>query len=308
LRTLRMGSRGSALALWQARHVSEGLREMHGVDTEIVVIKTSGDVFAQTAIEQIGGKGVFIKEIEDALLDRRVDLAVHSMKDVPTEIPEGLEFPAITKRQEARDCLLAREADSFTGLRRGAVVGTSSLRRQAQLRHQRPDIEVRELRGNVDTRVRKMEQGQYDAIVLAKAGLDRLGLTGKVTEIFATEMMLPAVGQGAMGIEARAEDRELLECLARLDDAETRAGVTAERALLAKLEGGCQMPLGAWGRVEDGGLLLDAGVFSADGTECLRRNAAGAPTDAQAIGRRLAEDLLKAGADRLLRLAGRLVG
>ena len=311
MRTLRIGSRGSALALWQANHIRErldpALRD-RGARSEIVLIKTSGDRFQHAAVGQIGLKGVFIKELEDALLELRVDLAVHSMKDVPTEIPAGLTFPAITRREEVRDCLVSRNGARLAALPPAARVGTSSLRRQAQLRHHRPDLDLRDLRGNVDTRLRKVAEGQYDAIVVAKAGLDRLGASDKITEVIPPEVMLPAVGQGAMGIETRADDKELLALLAELDDAETRAGVMAERALLAALEGGCQVPLGAWGRIEQGRLVLEACVLSADGTEYLKRSATGSLQNPEAVGRSLGETLLNAGADRILRLAGRTLG
>ncbi len=313
MKPLRIGTRGSALALWQANHIRERLAKEFSVAAEIVIIKTSGDQFTQSAVSQLGMKGVFIKELEDALLDRRVDLAVHSMKDVPTEIPDGLTFPAITKREDQRDCLVSRDGATLSSLAAGAKVGTGSLRRQAQLRHHRPDLDLRELRGNVDTRLRKLEEGMYDAIVLAKAGLDRLGAAGKITEVLEPGVMLSAVGQGALGIESRSAeasgadgaDREFSAWLSALDDSATRAGVTAERALLSELEGGCQVPLGAWGRVEKGELVLDACVLSMDGVEYLRDRATGSPTEAEMVGRRLGRKLLESGADHILRLAGR---
>ena len=306
MRKLRIGTRGSALALWQANHVREQLGSA-GVEVEMITIKTSGDRFQQASVGQIGLKGVFIKELEDALLEERVDLAVHSMKDVPTEIPRGLDFPAILERQDVRDCLVSRDGRKLENLPRQARVGTSSLRRAAQLRRFRPDLTLVELRGNVDTRLKKLERGDYDAIVLAKAGLDRLGWSEKITEVIPPEISLPAVGQGAIGVECRAADEEV-HLIARLDHAETRCGVEAERALLAELEGGCQVPLGAWGRVADGELVLDACVLSADGTECLRQRANGAVSDSEAVGRNLAQKMLEAGADRILRLAGRSIG
>ncbi len=308
MRPLRIGSRGSVLAQWQANHVRERLAREAGIRAEIVLIKTSGDRFRQAGVNQIGLKGVFIKELEDALLEGRVDLAVHSMKDVPTEIAPTLAFPAISKREDVHDCLVARKGLNLAELPAGARVGTSSLRRQSQMRHYRSDLELLELRGNVDTRLRKVERGDYDAIVLAKAGLDRLGWSGKITEVIPTEISLPAVGQGALGIEARADDREVLEAVAFLDDGETRRAVTAERALLAELEGGCQVPLGALGRIEQGRLVLDACVLSLDGTDYVRRRAAGSPGQAVELGRELAGALLAAGADRILRLAGRNLG
>ncbi len=308
MRPLRIGSRASVLALWQANAVRERLDKAAGVQSEIVIIKTSGDRFPQTNISQMGLKGVFIKELEDALLEERVDLAVHSMKDVPTEIPPGLVFPAICEREDVRDALVARSGGALADLPAGARVGTSSLRRQSQLRHHRPDLDLRELRGNVDTRLRKLERGDYDAIVLAKAGLDRLGWSDKITEVIPTDISLPAVGQGAMGIEARADDREVLDALARLEHPSTRTAVTAERALLRELEGGCQVPLGAWARLDGDALILEACILSVDGADCIRKRAAGSPRDAEALGRDLARTMLAAGADRILKLAGRDFG
>jgi hydroxymethylbilane synthase len=308
LKPLRIGTRGSALALWQANHIRARLAEIGGVECELVRIRTSGDHFQTAAIAQMGTKGVFIKELEDALLSHSVDLAVHSMKDVPTETPRGLVFPAITRREDVRDCLISFRGDTLKKLPAGARVGTSSLRRQAQLRTYRPDLSLVELRGNVDTRLRKVEAGEYDAVILAKAGVDRLGLGEKITEILDTALMLPAVGQGALGIEMREADRDMAELVANLDDEDTRSCVTAERALLRELEGGCQVPLGAWARIGAGGLLLEACVLSPDGKEHLRRELDGEPEEAEAIGKRLGQILLEAGADRILRLAGRSVG
>lgn len=307
MKRLRIGSRGSKLALWQAEHIRDRLARERGADAEIIVIKTSGDNFQSAPVAEIGGKGIFIKEIEDALLDGRVDIAVHSMKDVPTETPRGLCFPAITKREDPRDCLVSRRGETLDNLPHGARIGTSSLRRQSQLRHFRHDLQVIELRGNVDTRLRKLAAGEFDAIVVAKAGLDRLGFSDKITEVIAQEIILSAVGQGALAIETLERDESLRETVAPFDDGETRAAVTAERALLAELEGGCQVPLGAWGRIENDALRLGARVLAADGSECIERSAAGPPVNADEIGRRLARELLDAGADRLLRLAGRSV-
>ncbi len=305
---LRIGTRGSALALWQARFVQQQLRERHRIDAEIVTLKTSGDRFAQKKVGQMGLKGVFIKELEDALLAGQIDLAVHSLKDVPTETPRGLAFPAITRRDEVRDCLVARDGCGLARLPAGARVGTSSLRRQAQLRHARPDLAVLDLRGNVDTRLRKLASGEYDAIVVAKVGLDRLGRADAITEVLSPEVMLPAVGQGALAVETRAAERDLAALLEPLDDPATRAAVTSERALLAELEGGCQVPVGAWGRIEDGRLVLDACVASSDGADFLRDRVEGPPQRPEALGRELARKLIGAGADRILRLAGRNVG
>jgi hydroxymethylbilane synthase len=312
---LRIGTRGSRLALWQSNHIAERLTQLHGVETEIVRIRTSGDRLQSASVAQFnqaiaaqGTKGIFIKEIEDALLAGRVDLAVHSMKDVPTETPAGLAFPAITRREDPRDCLISREGRTLETLSAGARVGTSSLRRQAQLRRHRPDLDVVDLRGNVDTRVKKFENGECDAIVLAVAGVNRLGLTGKITQLLDEDVMLPAVGQGALSIETRLDDAQTAGFIAILDDPETRACVTAERALLHTLQGGCQVPLGALARLRGGDLHLEAAVFSAAGSECVRCSENGRPEEAQAIGTRLGRALIESGAGRILRLAGRSVG
>jgi len=262
--------------------------------------------------EQIGAesgmKGIFIKELEDALLANTVDLAVHSMKDVPTEIPAGLAFPAITRREDPRDCLISRSGRSLKGLPTGARVGTGSLRRQAQLRLNRPDIEALDLRGNVDTRLKKLDAGEFDAIVLAVAGVNRLGATARVTQVMNADVMLPAVGQGALGIETRAGDSATSAFVGALDDPDSRACITAERALLHELQGGCQVPLGAWARLVEGELSLEAGVFSADGREFVRREHRGPGSDPAGAGKRLGQILIEAGAGRILRLAGRSVG
>jgi hydroxymethylbilane synthase len=300
LKALRIGTRGSALALWQARSIAEALREATGVEPEIVIIKTSGDKFQQTSFSQIGTKGVFIKELEDALLDERIDLAVHSMKDVPTEMPEGLTIAAIGKREDVRDALLSSSGATLASLPQNARIGTSSLRRQSQLLHARRDLRVLELRGNVDTRIEKLKRGDYDAIVLAKAGLDRLGLSGNISQVLPHEVSLPAAGQGAIGIEARTGDAGTLRVLAALEDAESRSAVTAERSALAGLGGGCQVPIGAWGRFENGKLLLDVAVLSPDGAQRMWEKDSGLPEEAEAIGKRVAQKLRESGAAALL--------
>lgn len=302
--TLRIGSRGSALALWQANFVREELQR-RGVASEVVIIKTAGDRIQDAPVAQMGSKGVFIKELEEALLEGKVDLAVHSMKDVPTEVPAGLGFPAICERHDPRDALLSRSGASLRQLAAGARVGTSSLRRQAQLRRVRPDLDFRELRGNVDTRIRKLESGEYDAIVLAKAGLERLGLSERINEVLATEDCLPAVGQGAVGIEARSKDARVREAVAALDHEPTRVALAAERALLAFLEGGCQVPLGALATVAGEELTLLGCVVSPDGRELLRGTKVGSPKEPEAVGRQLGAALIEQGAGRILQLAGR---
>ncbi len=308
MKPLRIGTRGSALALWQANHICERLLNLHHIECETVRIRTSGDQLQTGSVTLIGNKGVFIKELEDALLAGTIDLAVHSMKDVPTEYPDGLVFPAITKREDPRDCLIARDARKLNELPEGARVGTSSLRRQAQIRHHRSDLQLGDLRGNVDTRLKKLAAGEFDAIILALAGVTRLGASDKVTEVLPAEIMLPAVGQGALGIETRANDSAAVKLVATLDDADTRACITAERALLRELEGGCQVPLGAWARIDGAELLLDARVLSPDGREDLRRSKRGDAADAEKLGKRLGRELIEAGADRILRLLGRSVG
>jgi hydroxymethylbilane synthase len=305
LKPLRIGTRGSALALWQANSIREALRQATGVESELVIIKTSGDKFQQTSFAQFGTKGVFIKELEDALLDLRIDLAVHSMKDVPTEVPEGLRIAAVCKRQDVRDALLCVNRTSLEDLPHGARVGTSSLRRQSQLLHVRSDLKMLELRGNVDTRIEKLKRGDYDAILLAKAGLDRLGLSGNITQVLSTDICLPAAGQGAIGIEARAQDGETLRVLEVLNDVETRSGVTAERAALSGLEGGCQVSIGAWGRMENEKLVLDVAVLSPDGVRRISERIQGAPEDAEAIGKEIAHKLSEKGAAALLAREGR---
>ena len=302
---LRIGTRGSKLALWQAEFVREQLRSRSVMQAEIVTIRTSGDVNQHVPIAQSGLKGVFIKELEDALLDGRVDCAVHSLKDVPTEIPGELELAAVCERHDPRDCLVSRGGAPLRMLEQAARVGTSSLRRRAQLLRIRADLQVIEMRGNVDTRLGKVERGEFDAVVLAKAGLDRLGLSARISEPFSADEMLPAVGQGALAIECRKGDAGVGEALRVLEHAATRAAVAAERAVLARLQGGCQVPLGAYGRIKDGILLLTAGVFSPDGQESVRGHASGAPADAAFIGERLAESLLSKGAGRILEMAGR---
>jgi hydroxymethylbilane synthase len=305
LKRLRIGTRGSALALWQAKNVAESLLRVAGVEADLVIIKTSGDKFQHVSFSQIGAKGVFIKELEDALIEQRVDLAVHSMKDVPVELPSGLTIAAICRREDVRDALLCTSCATLKDLPVGARVGTSSLRRKAQLLHARRDLQILELRGNVDTRIEKLKRGDYDAIVLAKAGLDRLGLNENITEVLPTSISLPAAGQGAIGIEARSGDEETLRALSALNDLETRWGVDAERSALAGLGGGCQVPIGAWGRVEGGKLTLEVAVLSTDGVECMREQGSGAPVDAQGIGRTVAQNLQRHGAAELLAREGR---
>jgi len=308
VRHLKIGTRGSLLAKWQAEWVRKQLFASTGVEAEIVIIKTSGDKLQTSSLAQIGGKGVFIKELEEALLEETVDLAVHSVKDVPTDTPSRLMFPAVCRREDVRDCLVGAKGTALASLRQGARVGTGSLRRQAQLRHLRPDLDVRDLRGNVDTRLRKVESGEYEAVMLAKAGLDRLGMSERITEVMSPENFLPAVGQGAIAVECRLRDTEAGDIVGKLDDAETRVAIIAERALLAALHGGCQVPLGAWARLERGELVMEACVCSVDGTQYVRQRAAATPEQAAELGGHLANLLVQSGAREILEEVSRQRG
>jgi hydroxymethylbilane synthase len=304
LNSLRIGTRGSALARWQAEFVRAELAK-RGTAAELVIIRTSGDRDRESSLRLIGGKGVFTKELEDALLDRRIDLAVHSMKDMPTRLPPGLRIAAICQREDVRDALVSRNAMKLDQLPHGARIGTSSLRRQAQLRHYRRDLEMVDMRGNVDTRLAKLARGDYDAIVLAKAGLERLGRADQITQLLPPDLCMPAVGQGAIGIEIRDEDGETSAAVRQLNHPESQVAVEAERALLAGLESGCQVPIGAWCRIESGNLTMDACVFSPDGAESVRESRTGSSEKAAELGRTVAAALLERGAGRLLRLAER---
>jgi hydroxymethylbilane synthase len=267
---LRIGSRGSQLALWQANHISALLRA-RGHEIEIEIIHTTGDKITDVALAMVGTKGMFTKEIEEALAAGRVDLAVHSLKDLPTELPKGFEIAAITERQDPRDAFCSRHYSTFQELPQGARVGTSSLRRQAQLKAVRPDLDIHPLRGNVDTRLRKLEQGEYDAIILASAGLKRLGKTQLVKQIIPAEIMCPAAGQGALGIEIRGGDAQTRELLAFLDEPAARAATTCERALLNSLGGGCQVPIGAFAEIR----VVDGGKGSTDSEGQMNREGEG---------------------------------
>ena len=294
---IRIGSRGSQLALWQANHISALLRE-RGHEVEIEIIKTTGDKITDVALAKVGTKGMFTKEIEEALAEGRVDMAVHSLKDLPTELVEGFELVAITKRVNPRDAFLSVKYDSVRALPKGARVGTSSLRRQAQLKVVRPDLDIHPLRGNVDTRMRKLEEGEYDAIILAAAGLTRLGKTQLVKETLTEDFMCPAAGQGALGIEIRAGDAEMRAHLSFLDDAEARATTTCERALLNKLGGGCQVPIGAFAEVKNGEVFLTAIVARPDGSLILREHQSG--SNPEELGEQVGDILLQRGAVQIL--------
>jgi hydroxymethylbilane synthase len=295
---LRLGTRGSALARWQADWVTEQLQTI-GVVVEQVLITTSGDV-TSGPISEIGGQGLFTKEIQRALLDDRIDLAVHSLKDLPTEAVVGLGLAAVPPRADVGDALVSSRFASLDDLPAGARVGTGSRRRQSQLLHLRPDLVVADIRGNVDTRLKKLDAGEYDAIILAQAGLTRLGLTDRITQRLSPDQMLPAVGQGALGIETRADDEATITAIAVLDDAPTRAAVIAERSLLATLLGGCLAPVGAWARCDDGALVLDAVVLSTDGKQRIATRLTDDLNSAAMLGQHAAEQLLAQGAAALI--------
>jgi len=294
---LRVGSRGSQLALWQAHHISALLRE-RGHEVELEIIKTTGDKITDVALAKVGTKGMFTKEIEEALAEGRIDLAVHSLKDLPTELSADFEIAAVTTRENPRDVFCSSKYKSIEELPRCARVGTSSLRRQAQLKAVRPDLDTHPLRGNVDTRLRKLEAGEFDAIILAAAGLNRLGKTQLVKQVIPAETMCPAAGQGALGIEIRAGDSVTRQQLAFLDDAVARATTICERALLSKLGGGCQVPIGAFAEVRNGCLHLEAIVANPDGSQVLRESRDG--TDPVQLGESVGDTLLQRGGDAIL--------
>ncbi len=299
-----IGTRGSQLALWQTNWVKTQIERLHpGIEVEIKVISTKGDRVLDVSLPKLGeqGKGLFTKELEDAIFERRVDLAVHSLKDLPTELPAGLHIGAICEREDVRDALVARGAiKSFNELPARALIGTSSLRRQAQLRAARPDLVIEPVRGNVDTRLRKLDEGQYDAIVLAAAGLHRLGYANRITEHFHEELMLPAVGQGALAIETREDDPVIDQIIHALNHEATRLACTAERAFLKGLGGGCLVPIAAHATIESDVMTLNGLVASPDGSDSVRGKQSGSSHDAELIGRQLADELLARGAAKLL--------
>jgi hydroxymethylbilane synthase len=294
---LRIGSRGSQLALWQANHI-KNLLEQQGHQVEIEIIHTTGDKITDVPLAKVGTKGMFTKEIEEALADGRVDLAVHSLKDLPTELPPGFAIAAITRREDPRDVFCSVKFQSIDEMPHAARVGTSSLRRQAQLKALRPDLEIYPLRGNVDTRLRKLEAGDYDAIILAAAGVHRLGKTQLVRQKIPADIMCPAAGQGALGIEIRAGDNTTAKHLEFLDNAEARATTTCERALLNKLGGGCQVPIGASAEVRENQLHLDAIVARPDGSMVLRESRSG--DDPVKLGESVGDTLLQRGGAEIL--------
>ena len=298
---IRIGTRGSRLARWQANWVADRLRGVHpGLMVEVVEIRTQGDRDRNSPLAEIGGTGLFTKEIQYALLERRVDVAVHSLKDLPTTGPGGLVLGAVPAREDVADVLIAPGFGTLAALPAGARVGTGSLRRRAMILHVRPDLVVEGVRGNVETRLNLAREGGLDGVILAEAGLRRLGLEGRVTERLGPPGFLPAVGQGALGIECRGDDGETRELLGALDDGGTHRAVVAERRTLAELEGGCMIPLGAWAREEGGGLMLDAAVYGPEGRERVFASLGGDVDDPDGLGRKVAEALRGGGALKLL--------
>ncbi|MGA9526306.1 MAG: hydroxymethylbilane synthase [Myxococcaceae bacterium] len=305
MRTIRIATRRSPLALWQARHMAKLLNERHGLATELVDMTTEGDRFLSAPLSRIGGKGLFVKEIEQAVLDGRADIAVHSLKDMTSVIPDDLSLACIPTREDPRDAFVGRKGPKLFELPHGARVGTSSLRRSCQILERRPDLQIVSVRGNVQTRLRRMEEEDLHGIVLALAGLRRLEMEDRITEVLPTEDSLPAVGQGALGVECRTDDADVREWLSALDDAPTRIATTAERAFLARLEGGCTVPLAGHARLESGIVRLRGLVGRPDGTKVVRGEREGSLADAAVIGTALAETLLAQGAREILDEHGR---
>ncbi|MGV7227456.1 MAG: hydroxymethylbilane synthase [Nitrospirales bacterium] len=299
--TLIIGTRGSQLALWQAEWVQRQLKQIVP-DLSVVLkrIQTSGDKIQDVPLAKVGGKGLFVKEIEEALLRKDIDLAVHSMKDLPAVLPSGLHIICVPEREDPRDALLAGDKKKLDALPLGARVGTSSLRRQAQLLHVRPDLQIKMLRGNVDTRLRKLQENHFDAIVLAASGLKRLGWDEHITECLPVDVSLPAIGQGALGIEGREDDGFVRNLVSRLEHQQTRVTVTAERALLKRLEGGCQVPIAGHAVLQGENLTLDGLVISLDGKRYVRYSLSGLMSEAESIGKKVAEGLLDRGAQPIL--------
>jgi len=295
-RTIHIGTRGSKLALWQANWVRSQLQKQSPqTSIQVVIIKTKGDKILDVPLAKVGGKGLFVKEIEEALLDGRIDLAVHSMKDMPADLPEGLSIGAIPQREKSQDVLVS-SCGHLADMPKGARIGTSSLRRAAQLLWARSDIQIEPLRGNLDTRLRKLDKGNMDAIVLAAAGIRRLGLAHRISEYLSMDVMLPAAGQGALCIETRTDDMEIVKLMGPLDDVDTRAVVLGERAFLHRLGGSCQVPIAAHGQIKAGQYTLNGLVAEPDGTRVLRSQLSGLVADTQEIGHNLAETLMNQGA------------
>ena len=298
---LRIATRKSQLALWQAEYVKAALEALHpDLQVELVKMTTQGDKILDTPLAKVGGKGLFVKELENGLLSGDADIAVHSMKDVPVELPDGLHLPVICPREDPRDAFVSSTYTALEQLPPGARLGTSSLRRQCQIAELRPDLQILDLRGNVNTRLQKLDDGQYDAIILAAAGLKRLGFEDRITQFLGPEISLPAIGQGAVGIECRRDDERINRLIAPLNHATTATRVRAERAMNHRLNGGCQVPIAGYAEISHGVILIRGLVGRTDGSEIVRGEIAGPPEDAAELGLVLAEDLLARGADVIL--------
>jgi hydroxymethylbilane synthase len=300
--SITIATRKSPLAMWQAEHVKARLEQAHpGINVTLLGMSTQGDKILDTPLAKIGGKGLFVKELEQGMLDGKADIAVHSMKDVPVAFPEGLHLPVIMQREDPRDAFVSNKFERIDDLPEGAVVGTSSLRRQCQLSHHRPDLEIRPLRGNVNTRLAKLDNGDYDAVILASAGLIRLGFESRIRNLIPVEFSLPAIGQGAIGIECRSSDEQVNQLLKPLHHDVTATCVLAERAMNNRLEGGCQVPIGGHAVLDGDALYLRGLVGSVDGKDIIRAELTGAIKDSEAIGTQVAETLLENGADKILK-------
>ena len=298
---LRIATRKSPLALWQAHYVSDMLKHHHpDLQIELVTMVTQGDKILDTPLAKVGGKGLFVKELETGMLEGRADIAVHSMKDVPVEFPSGLHLAVICQREDPRDAFVSNNFNTLDELPQGSILGTSSLRRQSQIAALRPDLKIIDLRGNVNTRLQKLDDGKYDAIILAAAGLKRLEFEDRITEFLGTDVCLPAIGQGAVGIECRSDDARVNNLIAPLNDYKTRIRVLAERAMNERLQGGCQVPIAGYAEFEKGLIMLRGLVGQVDGKKIIRGDIAGPPDNAEELGMVLAEDLLSRGADKIL--------
>ena len=298
---IRIATRKSPLALWQANFVKQNLLLAHkDLTVELIPMVTQGDIILDSPLSKIGGKGLFVKQLEQAILNNEADIAVHSIKDIPAQFPEGLMLAAICQRDEVRDAFVANKYASLNDLPEGAIVGTSSLRRQCQLRSHFPHLIIKDLRGNVGTRLNKLDDGQYDAIILASVGLKRLSLEHRITQYIDTDLMLPAVGQGAIGIESRTDDKQILDIISVLDDKKSRVCIQAERAMNNALQGGCQVPIAGYCRLNNDELVLQGLVGRVDGSKIIKQQITGFINEAESLGEKLAKQLLNQGADLIL--------
>ncbi|MCT6866769.1 MAG: hydroxymethylbilane synthase [Gilliamella apicola] len=298
---IRIATRKSPLALWQANFVKQNLLLAHkDLTVELIPMVTQGDIILDSPLSKIGGKGLFVKQLEQAILNNEADIAVHSIKDIPAQFPEGLMLAAICQRDEVRDAFVANKYASLNDLPEGAIVGTSSLRRQCQLRSHFPHLIIKDLRGNVGTRLNKLDDGQYDAIILASVGLKRLSLEHRITQYIGTDLMLPAVGQGAIGIESRTDDKQILDIISVLDAKKSRACIQAERAMNTALQGGCQVPIAGYCRLNNDELVLQGLVGRVDGSKIIKQQITGFINEAESLGEKLAKQLLNQGADLIL--------